>query len=95
MLGLTRPADRGKPPGWGIVRLACSPISSPRPERWTSSTFASYQRLWSPTATPGLWTFTGSEENVDGTLSVEISSGDNGNGWVKVRTLGTVGGMSP
>lgn len=52
---------------------------------------ASYQRLWSPTATPGLWTFTGSEENVDGTLSVEISSGDNGNGWVKVRTLGTVG----
>lgn len=26
-----------------------------------------------------------------GTLAVELSSGDNGNGWVQVRTLGTVG----
>ena len=30
-------------------------------------------------------------EYPDGTLSVEINSGNNGNGWVEVRTLGTVG----
>lgn len=30
-------------------------------------------------------------EAVDGTLSIEISSADNGNGWVKVATMGTIG----
>lgn len=52
---------------------------------------AAYQMLWSPTETPGLWVFSGHEKNVDGTLSVEISSADNDNGWVKVELLGSKG----
>lgn len=50
-----------------------------------------YQMLCLPTGIPGVWAFhPGQEENDDGTLSVELSSG-NGNRWVKVDLLGTVG----
>ena len=52
---------------------------------------AAYQMLWSPTETPGLWEFSGYERNVEGTLSVEISSADNGHGWVQVELLGSKG----
>jgi len=50
-----------------------------------------YEMLFTPTDTPGVSVFTGYEENADGDLSVELSSGDNGNRWVKVTALGSVG----
>ncbi|MDD9932433.1 MAG: CRTAC1 family protein [Myxococcales bacterium] len=43
-----------------------------------------------PTGNPGEWVFSGIELP-DGDLSVELSSGDNGNGWVKVDPVGSVG----
>lgn len=50
-----------------------------------------YQKLCIPTGIPGVWVFDAEqEENEDGTLSVELSSG-NGNRWVKIEVLGTVG----
>ena len=42
-----------------------------------------------PTATPGEFVWSGLEFP-DGTLSVELSSADNGNNWVKLIPLGTV-----
>ena len=50
-----------------------------------------YQATFGPTETPFEWAYSGYEDNVDGTLSVEISSGDNGNRWAKVELLGTIG----
>lgn len=51
-----------------------------------------YQRLAIPTGVPGIWNWDQSQpENVDGTLSVEINSADNGQRWLKVATVGTVG----
>ena len=55
---------------------------------------ALYQANFVPTDTLGVWTWRGGEDNIDGSLAVEISSGGNGNGWVKVKTLGTVGRTS-
>ncbi|NEO47785.1 MAG: CRTAC1 family protein [Moorea sp. SIO4A3] len=43
-----------------------------------------------PTENPGEFVWSGLELP-DGTLSVEINSGDNGNGWVEVQGIGTVG----
>jgi len=43
-----------------------------------------------PSAIPGVWPYSGIPDNIDGSLAVEISSG-NHNRWAKVRTLGTVG----
>ncbi len=43
-----------------------------------------------PTGNPGEWVFSGIQLP-DGDLSVELSSGDNGNGWVKVDPVGSVG----
>jgi hypothetical protein len=50
-----------------------------------------YEMLFTPTDTPGVWVFSGYEENADGDLSVELNSGDNGNRWVKVTLRGSVG----
>ncbi len=50
-----------------------------------------YQQLFVPTETPGVWVYSGADENVDGSLSVELSSADNQNGWVEVKLLGSAG----
>jgi len=50
-----------------------------------------FQATFLPTETPGLTVFSGIEDNVNGTLSVEINNAENGNRWAKVSTLGTVG----
>ena len=49
-----------------------------------------YQPTYSPTGVPGVWQFAG-HDNIDGSLSVELSSADNGNRWAKVKVIGTVG----
>ena len=54
----------------------------------------SYQATYLPTGIPGFWTFAGLEDNVDGSLSVEMSSGDNGNRWAKVKLSGSHGLIS-
>jgi enediyne biosynthesis protein E4 len=46
--------------------------------------------MFAPTDTPGEFTWSGIVMP-DGTLSVEINSGDNGNKWVEVNVLGTIG----
>jgi len=51
---------------------------------------ALYQASFLPTATPGVWAYSGIPDNVDGSLAVEISSGG-ANRWAKVRTLGAAG----
>ena len=51
---------------------------------------AFYQQNFVPTAMPGAWLYSGNPDMEDGSLAVEISSG-NDNQWVKVQTLGTVG----
>ncbi|MEM7354110.1 MAG: CRTAC1 family protein, partial [Acidobacteriota bacterium] len=50
-----------------------------------------YQATFGPTEEPFVWAFNGYEDNDDGSLAVEISTGDNGNRWAKVELLGTVG----
>ncbi|NEP00058.1 MAG: hypothetical protein F6K58_15530 [Symploca sp. SIO2E9] len=50
---------------------------------------AQYVPTFTSTA-PGQFVWNGLEFT-DGTLSVEINSADNGNGWVEVQTIGTVG----
>lgn len=50
----------------------------------------SYQQTWVPTGTPLEWAFSGVEDNVNGSLGVELNSG-NGNNWVKVKLVGTAG----
>ena len=55
----------------------------------------SYERVMTSLLTPGsLQSVDPQPEFPDGTLAVELSSADNGNGWVKVRTLGTKGLIS-
>lgn len=49
-----------------------------------------YQTTFLPTETLGSWVYSGIERNIDGSLSVEINSADNGNHWLKVEVLGTV-----
>lgn len=50
-----------------------------------------YKMNYTPIAgDPTVWTFTGLPENVDGTLSVEINSG-NANRWFKLELLGGAG----
>ncbi len=47
-----------------------------------------YQATYQPTDIPGVWSFARLETNIDGSLAVEMSSGDNGNRWSKVKLLG-------
>ena len=49
-----------------------------------------YQANFVPTSVLGVWAAAGLPDNVDGSLAVEISSG-NSNRWVKIRTQGSVG----
>ena len=51
---------------------------------------AGFVPIFTPTENPSEFAWTGTEVP-DGTLSVEINSADNGNNWVAVETLGTVG----
>ena len=51
---------------------------------------AQFAMSYVPTGNPGEFTWNG-VEYADGTLSVEINSADNGNNWVAVETMGTVG----
>ena len=50
-----------------------------------------YQATWEPTDTLGVWQFSGIENDVNGSLAVEINETDNRQRWAKVRLLGTVG----
>ena len=54
---------------------------------------ASFVPVWLPTADPSLFTINAPVNDAleHGTLSVELNSADNGNKWVKVKTLGTIG----
>lgn len=52
--------------------------------------FGRYLQFFEPTATPFVTSFSGVFFD-NGSLSVEISSADNGNRWLQVQTLGTVG----
>lgn len=49
--------------------------------------------VWVGNVVPGSAVYLGDNgrELVNGTLSVEISSGDNGNGWVEINTVGSAG----
>ena len=68
-----------------------APIPNPFPLGSVFDPSASFVPVFVPTG-GGLFTFNGSIlDYPNGTLSVEISSGDNGNGGVTVSTLGTVG----
>jgi hypothetical protein len=51
---------------------------------------AGFFPTFAPGPTPGTFVYTG-VVYPPGTLAVEINSGDNGNGWITVDTLGTVG----
>lgn len=69
---------------------ASAPLSTYNAPFGSPFDFGQYLQFFEPTATPFVTTFSGVFfEN--GTLSVEISSADNGNNWVQVKTLGTVG----
>ncbi len=50
-----------------------------------------YQATFVPTEVLGLWVHSGSEDNVNGSVSVEINNADSGNGWVKVKLVGAAG----
>ncbi|MEM7482642.1 MAG: VCBS repeat-containing protein [Acidobacteriota bacterium] len=50
---------------------------------------AGIELAFSGSSNPGFQTYT-DPTLVDGTLAVEISSGDNGNGWADITTLGTI-----
>jgi len=52
--------------------------------------FARFFPTFVPGSTPGTFVYTG-VVYPPGTLAVEINSGDNGNRWIQVDTLGTVG----
>jgi hypothetical protein len=54
---------------------------------------ALYVPIFYPTEEFLIFTWSG-DEYPDGTLSVELNSGDNGNGWVQVSLLGTAGLVS-
>ena len=68
--------------------IPLSPVGLPLGSAFDADAF--YQPFFLPTAALGVWTAAGFPDNVDGSLAVEISSG-NGNHWAKVRTLGTAG----
>ncbi len=73
-------------------KQASIPIT-PYNTHWGSplDSLVGYQATFSPTEIPFVWVHSGIEDNVDGSLAVEISSGDNGNRWAKVEVLGTIG----
>ncbi|MEL6936484.1 MAG: cartilage acidic protein, partial [Cyanobacteria bacterium J06607_17] len=62
----------------------------PMPLNSPLDSLAGFIPTFLPTENPGEFVWSGLEFP-DGTLSVELSSGDNGNHWVKVTPLGTVG----
>jgi hypothetical protein len=72
------------------VPLVPFPVSQP-PNAYGSpfDSSADFVPQFSPTG-PGTFAWNG-YEFPNGTLQVQVNSADNGNGWVKVRTLGTVG----
>ncbi len=63
----------------------------PYPVSWGSpyDAFAAFFPVFSQTG-PGEFTWNGFEQT-EGDLSVQVNTADNGNRWVRVRTLGTVG----
>lgn len=50
-----------------------------------------YQATFLPTETLGIWAFSGIEDNVNGSLGVEVNSAGNGRGWLKVELRGGAG----
>jgi hypothetical protein len=72
------------PPAMSLLPIFSAPLGSP------FDPTALYGPSFLPTANPQQFAWLGiSPEN--GTLAVEINSGGNGNGWVAVDVLGTVG----
>lgn len=55
-----------------------------------------FEQAWAGNVNPGFMVFLADNgrEVVNGTLGVEISSADNGNGWVAIETVGSAGILS-